>query len=317
MMFEKYVLYFEEYLKISNYSESTIFNYKMYLNEFVLFIEKYYPRIQTLQKITKDIIIDYQNNLVEQKNRKGEPLSNSTKIFKLKSIKKFFLYLVKNDYLLNDPSSAITMPKQERKLIRNVLTEKEVFELLANSKLTNPISIRNRAIIELFYGCGIRTSELCNLRIEDVDLQEQTVTVVKGKGGKSRLIPIGQYSCYYIKLYLKKARNKLLKYQKKDPGKLFLSYRGKPFNKTSINKNVIRQVLRNVNIKKHVSCYTFRHSVATHLLKNNVDIMYIAQLLGHSSLKTTQQYLKIEISDLKKMHSLYHPRERITIGGKK
>jgi integrase len=96
----------------------------------------------------------------------------------------------------------------------------------------------------------------------------------------------------------------------KDEGYIFLSVKGKPFNRETLNKCVIFEIMKNVDIKKHVSCYTFRHSVATHLVKNHVDIRYIAQLLGHESLRTTQKYVHLEISDFKKMHSLYHPREQ-------
>jgi len=155
----------------------------------------------------------------------------------------------------------------------------------------------------------MRTSELCNLKVHDVDLKEQTVIIVKGKGNKSRLLPIGQYASFYIQQYLEKARKYMLKGKRDDPGYLFLSQRGNPFNKSTINKTVMKTVCRNTNLEKSISCYSLRHSIATHLLRNKVDIMYIASLLGHASLKTTQKYLHVEISDLKKMHSLYHPRE--------
>jgi len=167
--------------------------------------------------------------------------------------------------------------------------------------------------VELFYACGIRTSELCNLKIHDVDLKEQTVIVVKGKGNKSRMLPIGQYASYYISLYLEKVRKYMLKGKRNDPGYLFLSQRGNPFNKSTINKCVMRSVAHKAELDKAISCYTMRHSIATHLLRNKVDIMYIASLLGHSSLKTTQKYLRVEIGDLKKMHSLYHPREKTAV----
>ena len=135
------------------------------------------------------------------------------------------------------------------------------------------------------------------------------MTIVKGKGGKSRQAPIGQYGAYYIQLYLDKARKHLLKGKLSDPGHLFLSQRGNPFNKSTINRTVIKSVSRNMRIDKHISCYTFRHSVASQLLHNKADIAHIAKLLGHASLSTTQQYLHIDIADLKKVHSLCHPRE--------
>lgn len=313
MKFEKYLNGFKEYLESNHFSERTVESYCSYTKQFLLFIEKYYTRITSLEKITKDIVLDYQHYLANYKNEKGESLANKTQSLKLRALKKFFYFLIKKDLILKDPTTIITFPKEEQRLTRNILSEKEVFELLDNTKLRGPVGIRNRAILELFYACGIRTSELCNLRVHDVDLKEQTVTIVKGKGNKSRLLPIGQYASFYIQQYLEKARKYMLKGKRNDLGYLFLSQRGNPFNKSTINKSVMRSVIQKMKLKKHVSCYSFRHAVATHLMRNKVDIMYIAQLLGHSSLRTTQKYLHVEISDLKKMHSLYHPRERKSI----
>ena len=313
MKFEKHLTSFKEYLSSNNFSKRTVESYTFYIKQFLLFIEKYYQRIDSLEKITKETILDYQNYLANYKTEKGIPLANITQRLKLQALKKFFLYLSKRDLILRDPTIIITFPKEEQRLPRNILSEKEVFKLLENTKLRDPVSIRNRAIIETFYATGMRTSELCNLKVNDVDLKEQVVTIVKGKGNKSRVVPLGQYGSYYISLYLEKARKYMLKGKRDDPGYLFLSLRGNPFNKSTINKSVMRSIRNKVKLNKQISCYTFRHSVATHLLKNKVDIMYIASLLGHASLRTTQRYLHVEISDLKKMHSLYHPREKQSI----
>ncbi len=310
MKFEKHVNTFKEYLEEHNYSERTVETYSYNTNRFLNFLEKYYPRIKSLEKVTKEIVLDYQKYLVNYRNRKGEPLSNQTQILKLIVIRLFFSFLLKHDLIFKNPASSLTLPREEHKITRNILTENEVLSLLENLKLTDPVSIRNRAIVELFYGCGIRTTELCQLKVQDVDLKEQTVTIVKGKGNKSRVVPIGQYAVYYIQLYLEKARKYMLKGKRNDPGYLFLSQRGNPFNNTTINKSVMRSVAKKLDKKKYLSCYSFRRSVASHLLAGNVDITYIAKLLGHSSLRTTQRYLRVEIGDLKKMHSFYHPRER-------
>ncbi len=310
MQFEKYINTFKEYLEEHNYSDRTVETYCYNTNRFLNFLEKYYPRIKSLEKVTKEIVLDYQKYLVNYKNRKGEPLSNQTQILRLIVIRLFFFFLLKHDLILKNPASSLTLPREEHKITRNILTENEVLSLLENLKLTDPVSIRNRAIVELFYGCGVRTTELCNLKVYDVDLKEQTVIIVKGKGNKSRVVPIGQYASYYIQLYLEKARKYMLKGKRNDPGYLFLSQRGNPFNNTTINKSVMRSVAKKLDKKKYLSCYSFRRSVASHLLAGNVDITSIAKLLGHSSLRTTQRYLWVEIGDLKKMHSFYHPRER-------
>ena len=310
MKFHQYLSEFADYLASCRFSERTVETYALYAKRFTGFLETYYPRISSFEKVTKDVILDYQSYLSTRQNRRGERLSNKTQGLMLRALKKFFSFLMKHDLILKDSTTVISMPREEQRLTRNVLTEKETFELLESIPMNTPVGMRNRAIAELFYACGIRTSELCNLKIQDVDFKQQTVTIVKGKGGKSRMVPIGQYASHYIGLYLEKARRYMLRSRREDPKYLFLSQRGNPFNKSTINRTVMKSIRRNLDLKKHISCYCFRHSTATQLLRNKVDIMYIAQLLGHASLKTTQKYLKIDISDLKKMHSLYHPREK-------
>ena len=309
MISDRYLIEFTEYLTSVGMSERTIETYSSYAERFVSFLKTYYPRISSFDKITKEIILDYQNYLSNYKASNGKRLANKTQRLILRALRKLFSFLIKRDLILKDPTTVITMPKEGQTLTRNILSEKEVSDLLESIKMNGPVGFRNKAIAELFYACGIRTSELCNLKAHDVDLNEQTVTIVKGKGGRSRQLPIGQYASFYIELYLEKGRKYMLKGKRKDEGFLFLSQRGNPFNKSTINRTVMKSICRNLNLKKHISCYCFRHSVATQLLQNKVDITYIAKLLGHASLNTTQKYLKIDITDLKKVHGLFHPRE--------
>ena len=241
-------------------------------------------------------------------------LTHATQNLILRSVRKFFHYLLRGDFILRDPTSVLEFPKEEQKLIRNVLSEDEVSGLLEQIKPIGPEGLRNRAIVELLYACGIRTTELCRLRVADVDLKEQTVTIMKGKGGKSRVVPIGQYACHYIAEYLRKGRRYFLRGRTDDPGLLFLSGWGNPFNASTINRSVMWKIATEAGLKKDLTCYTFRHSVATHLLRADANVMHIAKLLGHASLKTTQKYLRVEIGDLKRVHSLYHPRERTSRG---
>jgi len=310
--FESCLSSFQESLKEHNLSERTVETYAYHALKFAHFLEKHYPRIQSPDKITRDIVGDYQQYLAGYRDRTGRPLSSRTQILKLRILRSLFGFLVSQDLILKNPAASISLPREEQRLTRNILSEKEVLEVLDALKGNDPASIRNRAIVELFYGCGLRTSELCQLKVQEIDFREQTVTILKGKGGKPRVVPIGQYAALYLQRYLDKARKFMLKGKREDPGFLFLSQRGHPFNKTTINKCVMRSVARKLGTKKYLSCYTMRHSVATHLLANHVDITYIARLLGHASLRTTQRYAHVEIGDLKKMHSQYHPRERIT-----
>ena len=310
MKFEKYLNYFKDDLTVRNFSERTVFSYAHEIKKFLSFIEEKYSRITSISQITKDTTADFVNYLTCFKDRKGNSLSSKTIKIKIISLRNFFKYLLKHDYVLNNPMTLIELPREERELPRGILSEEEVKEILTKIKTNTPIGLRNKAIIELFYSCGIRTSELSDLKINDIDLKEHVAIIVKGKGNKTRVVPIGMHACLYIEQYLQTARKFMLKGKLKDKGYLFLNERGQKFNRDTLNKCVMRQVMKNNRINKKVSCYTFRHSLATHLVKNKVDIRYVGQLLGHESLRTTQKYVHLEISDLKKMHAMYHPREQ-------
>ncbi|MBA7578888.1 Tyrosine recombinase XerC [subsurface metagenome] len=274
MRFEKHFNAFKEHLEERNLAERTVETYCYNTKRFFHFLEKYYPRIKSLEKVTKEIALDYQKYLGSYKNRTGELLSSKTRILRLIIVRKFFSFLVKQDLILKNPASSITLPKEEQRLTRNILTQKEMSGLLENMKLTDPVSIRNRAIIELFYGCGIRTTELCQLKVQDVDLKEQTATIVKGKGNKFRIVPVGQYATYYIQLYLEKARKYMLKGKRNDSGCLFLSQRGNPFNNTTINKSVMRSVAKKLDNKKYLSCYSMRHYAECRIMPNRLTMSF-------------------------------------------
>ena len=310
MKYEDQLDRFRSQLRSHGYSEDTVGNYHSAAVRFAGFIERYYPRITSFSKVTRGIVSDYQRFLATLKRRDGLPLANKTQGLLLVGLRKLYSFLLAEDLILSDPTVGITLPREEQRLVRNIMTEEQVLEVLRRTEPRDPIRMRNRAILELLYSCGIRTKELCDLTIPEVDLAQQTITIVNGKGGKSRFLPLGQYACHYIGLYLEQGRRRLLKGKPDDPGNLFLSSHGNQLDRKNVSRLVLTASLRGVDLDKHISLYSFRHSIASHLLARGVDVSYIAQLLGHASLQTTQRYLRIEIGDLKRMHSLHHPRER-------
>jgi site-specific recombinase XerD len=314
MKYEKQLKSFREYLGMLNFSERTIGDYCKNTERFLRFVEKHYPRIKSFSKVTKNVLLDYQMFLTHYNTRKNKHLTNSSMVKMLYSVKKFFSYLLKHDLILNNPCLYLEFPRAEKIITRDIPTEKEAIEFLESLKTRTPQEMRNKAILELVYATGIRTSECCHIKMEDIDIKEQILTIVKGKGRKTRMVPLTQYASHYLELYLAKARKYFLKGKLHDTGYVFLTEKGNPFNANSLNMCVIRKIFRKVNINnKHITFYSFRHAVATHLLKNKVDIRYIAELLGHSSLNTTQRYTHVEISDLKKIHSMTHPREKTAL----
>ena len=309
MIFEKYINGFSDYLRLKNFSKRTDDSYCFEVKKLIFFISENYTRIKNIAQINKNIILDYLNYLMRYKNKIGKALSSKTIKLKIAAIRHFFKYLLKSDFILKDPTLTIESPKEERSLPKNILTESEVKLILDSINTRTPIGLRNKTIIELFYSCGMRTSELCDLKIHNVDLKEQTVIIEHGKGDKMRILPLGQYAVEYIDQYLLKARKFMLKGKNNDEGYLFLTVRGKKFNRDTINKCVVHEVVKNLKLNKNVTCYSMRHALATHLVQNKVDIRFVQELSGHESLNTTQKYCHLNITDLKKMHALYHPRE--------
>jgi integrase/recombinase XerD len=303
---------FAQHMKRIGRSINTIETYDRNIGQFGAFLREFYPRISSITEVSAEVVLDYHDYLIGYEDS-GKPLAGSSIRLKLVALRSFFGFLAREDYLPTNPAKPIVLPKIGQRLPRSVLTEDEVKQVLESCDPHTPLDIRNRAILEVFYACGIRTSELCDLSVNDVDLQAQAILIQNGKGGKSRFVPIGQYATHYVSHYLQKSRRSFVRTVRTEPGNLFLTRFGNPFDRRSINKHVMRPIERKLGLKKPLTCYAFRRSVATHLIRRGVDVSYIARLLGHESLNTTQQYLRIEISDLKKVHARYHPREQADI----
>jgi site-specific recombinase XerD len=309
MTFQSEITGFIEYITAKSFSPRTIDAYRLHVTAFAGFLDRYYPRIRRPNEITSEIIDDYQQFIRQARASDERPPANTTVRLKLNAVRALFRYLLERDLVLRDPTGVIVAPKEELRLTRRVPSSDEALEILRSVEPRDATSTRDRAILELLYASAMRTTELCNLKISEVDLKDQTATIVRGKGGKTRIVPIGQYAAYYIELYLRDARKKLLRGVKDDPGNLFLSAIGTPLNRKTINRAVFDKINRRLDGDKRLTCYSFRHASATGLIANGVDIAYVAQLLGHESLETTKRYLKIEIGDLKEQHARFHPRE--------
>ncbi len=196
MNFESYTDKYLAFLNRKAYSGLTIDSYSREIRQFILFLMEYYPRITGPTEIKREIIADYQDYLGERRTRADRPLSNRTICVKLTALKAFFRFLCDEDYIVSNPMRNIALPKEEKRLPKAVLTEKEVMLILESCDTRTSLGLRNRAVFELLYSCGMRTSELCNLKIRDLSLKDQTVLIEKGKGNVSRVVPIGQYAAF-------------------------------------------------------------------------------------------------------------------------
>ncbi len=245
--------------------------------------------------ITKENLISYLEEL------DNENYSIYSVVRKISSIRLFHHYLSKI-YNIEDITISIDNPRFYKK-IPNVLSIEEVDKLL-NIKLNNAYDYRNKAMIELMYATGLRVSELINLDINNIDLEEKIVRCF-GKGNKERIVPIGEIALKYLEIYIINYRDTLKKKYLCD--KLFLNNHGKAMTRQGFFK-ILKKIANEQGIEKNITPHMLRHSFATHLLNNGADLRSIQMMLGHSNLSTTQIYTNINNETLKENYDLYHPR---------
>lgn len=293
-----------------------------------LFLKEYLAHIKLERNLSKNTIASYRNDIAAFnsllkdcavddpskissehiskffKTLKDLGLSNTSAARYFSSLKGFFLYLSKNNYIVKNPIDKISAPKLSKKL-PEVLTVNEIESILSKPKLNDKLGLRDKAILELFYACGTRVSELINIKTADLFLKEEVIRVF-GKGSKERLIPIGSSAIKWIEEYLKKSRPLLLK-KLKSEGFVFLNSRGSKLSRMGIWK-IIDRYVKEAKIKKAVHPHTFRHSFATHLLEGGADLRAVQEMLGHADISTTQIYTHIDRDYIKQVHKQFHPR---------
>ena len=250
--------------------------------------------------LVKDITSDY---IKEFLKIRGDSESTSTVAHNLTVIKNFHKYLIKENIVKDDVSLFISRPKLQKRLPRS-LTVEEVDQLL-DVTLNTPFDYRNKAMLELMYGAGLRVSELVSLTLNQIDLENGLIRIM-GKGRKEREIPIGEYGVYYLKLYLEH-RGMLIKNHRQEDA-LFLNNHGKQITRQGFFK-ILKQLLLDKGLNPDVSPHTLRHSFATHLLSHGADLRSIQEMLGHSDISTTKIYTHVSDEKVEADYKKYHPRE--------
>lgn len=288
---------------IVRYEKKTGHEYLREVGSFLTWLE---GRGVDLASVRAEDVLGYQSALYAQRKPNGKPYSSGNQKNRLKAIKSFFRFLYRRGYLLQNLAASVEYPRLERRLPRVILTRDEARRILEAPDTKTPTGLRDRAIFETFYGTGIRCAELSNLTPDDVDTEEGVLRVIRGKGRRDRNVPLTRAAATAIDAYLAKARPKLVRREKRF---LFLQNRGAKMDSGTLSR-LVQQWARKARVKKHVTCHTFRHSVATHLLKGRADIRHIQALLGHASLATTERYTHVEIQDLKEVVRRAHPRGR-------
>ncbi len=224
----------------------------------------------------------------------------------LSAVKSFHKYLVQTDIMTVNPARAVKTPRLPRRL-PSALSVKQIQTLLSSVDADDPNAIRNRAILGLLYGCGLRVSEAANLRLEEIDFDDGFLRV-RGKGNHERLVPFGQRTADALSRYINGPRRKLEASSNDD--RVFLSRLGKGLSRMGVWL-IVKTAAKHAGITKPISPHTFRHSFATHLLQGGADLRAVQEMLGHQSVATTQVYTHLDRSHLTRVHAECHPLERL------
>lgn len=294
----KFIADYKSYLKIERgLSLNSIANYSFDIQRLVNYLSENEIDISPLS-INEEIIQQFIYSVSTELN----PRSRARIISGLKS---FFNYLVFEDYRKDSPMELIEVPKIGRKL-PDTLSTNEIDSLIKAIDLSTPEGERNRAMLETMYGCGLRVSELVNLKLSDLFFDEGFIKII-GKGNKQRFVPIGNATKKYITIYLTTKRN-MLSIQKGHEDTLFLNRRGSQLTRAMVF-TIIKRLAEAISLHKIISPHTFRHSFATHLLENGADLRSIQLMMGHESITTTEVYMHLDRKFLDKVLNTYHPRK--------
>ena len=287
--FSRFIDRFINYLMIEkNFSSHTLVAYRKDLLEFDRFCKGVHPQMVDYLTLRRFLMYLHSRNLTKR--------SISRKISTLRS---FFKFLIKENFIDKNPALLLLTPKIDKKL-PVFLSEEEVKRLLEIPlDLKNWRQIRDRAIMELIYSTGMRAQEVVNLNYEDIDFISEVIKV-KGKGRKERLVPVGRIALEWLRKY-----KNLCPY--KDKKAVFLNIRGRRISTRSL-RNIIKQFLKKASLYKNISVHSLRHSFATHLLNRGADLRTVQELLGHKNLSTTQIYTHLTTQKLRRLYNIFHPR---------
>ena len=297
MKFERIFNNFITYLKLEkNLSENTIQSYTLDLTRYLEFLSS--RGVSSLEKIEKSLINSFINLLYDL----GLQVSSINR--NLTSVKSFHKYLIRENISEKNPLENIFRPKTKRKL-PVVLDFPEIEKILQQPDLTTYAGLRDRAMLELLYACGLRISELLNIKKEDIKFDEGFLLAF-GKGSKERFIPVGEVALKHVRNYIVSGRRHFVK-DLKSKNFLFLSVRGTRLSRMGFWK-ILQNYLQKADLKKKITPHTFRHSFATHLLEGGADLRSVQEMLGHADISTTEIYTHLDLNYLREIHKSYHPR---------
>jgi integrase/recombinase XerD len=290
LLLKKYEAYIRVEQRLSRATVAT------YLPECRLFLDYMAGQKKRLEDVTGGVLIEF---LIQ---RQLDGVCQRTLAKTMSVLRSFFSFLILEGMVKSNPVEMVDMPKTNFR-IPKVFSRQDIEVFFAAIDTTTPSGIRDRALFELIYSCGLRVTEAINLRMNSIYLHEALLRV-KGKGNKERLVPVGEYALMWLDRYMNEIRHSFIK-----KGKLseyiFLNYRGSQLSRKGVWKR-FKEVLQKIRLEGKV--HTLRHSFATHLLGGGADLRAVQELLGHADISTTQIYTHVEEEELKQYHEKYHPR---------
>jgi len=305
--FEAHVQAYCEDLQTRNYSPSTIGMRRQVLALLARFLLT--QRVSDPRRVNEAQLVAFARLLPRYETKYRALLSVASQRQWIGAVRDFFRFLESRELILRDPATDLQMPKI-RRLPPGILSEAQAKQLMTAPDNWTPLGLRDRAMLEIFYGTGLRLSECLDLEVRDVDLAEGVLSVRLGKGRKDRMVPLAGRAAAAVETYLREARSLLVRDGRVQT--LFLSLRGRRMAQPTCAERLYRHG-RQAGIPWPVSPHMLRHSFATHLLKHGADIRHVQQLLGHASIETTEIYTRVAVKDLHDVLERAHPRDRASL----
>jgi integrase/recombinase XerD len=294
-----------EHLGVRGYRPQGIATAERYIRDFIAWSDE--RGVTHPSQVSRQVLERYQRHLYHYRKRDGSPLTVAGQRCKLVPLRGFFRWLTKVAEIPANPAADLELPRAIKRLPRTVLTADEAERVMACVDLGTPIGLRDRAMLEVLYATGMRRHELASLELGDIEAERAVVLIREGKGGKDRLLPLGERALHWVTEYLERSRP-LIAWNAQDKT-LFLGNEGKRLSPLWLSTLIAKRVDA-AELGKRGGCHLWRHTMATLMLEGGADIRFIQAMLGHAELTTTQIYTQVAIRQLQRVHALTHPGAR-------
>ncbi|HLI76810.1 MAG TPA: site-specific tyrosine recombinase XerC [Acidobacteriaceae bacterium] len=291
-------------LQVQNYSAYTVKGREGHIQFFLDWLKE--RGVTHPVEVTRPVLERYQRHLFYYRKANGEPLSFRSQHARLVPLRVWFRWMTRQNYILHNPASELELPRLGRSLPKVLLSAAEVEHVMTGCDISDPIGLRDRAILETIYSTGMRRLEMIRLKLYDLQLDRGLLLVNQGKGSKDRYVPVGARAIAWLRKYIDEARPQLA--IEPDDMTVFLTAQGEPFSRDHLTWTVRERIVA-AKLGKAGACHLLRHTMATLMHENGADIRHIQAILGHEDIRTTQIYTQVAIRALQQIHAATHPAE--------